>query len=249
MYYYATIPLGIKYKVIKWDKKILENIVKKHQEKLKEYWTKLDTVILKHQDNYYLVLEQTEEEIVEDIKKRLKEKANKIKEKLMIDNQDYLKLITLTKNYKYISEFYDDITKLLLWFEFPDLELLYEDVRNPLNKVFNIQEELPKKKVKLNYVNKQTDLSDIDIDDILKINILDVLDKCWIEYKRVWANTYMLYEDWRRTDWWRANTEKNIITDFARKWRAEWNPFAFVRKYYNLSDKETFIWFKENFNL
>lgn len=77
------------------------------------------------------------------------------------------------------------------------------------------------------------------------IPIANILDKLSICYKK--SNGYLyLIQDWKLTDWWIVNIDNNYVNDFSRD-RAKWWPFAFVKSYLKLNDRETFDWFKENF--
>lgn len=82
-------------------------------------------------------------------------------------------------------------------------------------------------------------------DDIQRVNILLILDKIWLDYVNVGMDEYRM--NW--TDGWSINIADNIITDFSNKNRAVWWPFAFIKTYLKLDDKETFNWFEENFNI
>ena len=239
--YYKDIPDGIKYKVIKGNKAILNSIKERHQKQVDKYWTKLDSFIISKDDSYYLILEQTEPEIVEDMKERLKTKIRKIKDELLLNSKETISLIQETKHCKYVYDFYW-IANNILWFEFPNLKLLYNDLRNPLDKVFNIVKYTPKKRVYSNNIDIPS------IESILNIDISVVLDKLWIDYEIRW-NEIILYDNWNRTDWWRWNIEKNFITDFSWKDRPQWNSFSFIVSYLQLSNYQTYLWFKENFNL
>lgn len=83
------------------------------------------------------------------------------------------------------------------------------------------------------------------INQILINSMLDILKIQYISC----ANCLCLFENWRVTDWWIGNVSENYINDFSWKWRPSWPPFAFVKKYLKLSDKETFDWFEENFGI
>ena len=243
--YYSDLPSAVKTKIIKWNKTILQTIKNKHQEKVEKYWTKLDSVIIDKDNSSYLVIELTEPEVVEEIKNRLKEKIKDIKDDLFRTDEQAIKLIEYTKDCDNVYWFYFICD--ILHIEFPNLELLYSDLREPLDQIFDIKYETPIKKVYRKKDNKE-EIVLPNIDDILRIDITDVLDKLWIEYKAS-GDTIILYEDWQYTDWRRWNRSWNYITDFSFNGRAEGNPFAFVRDYLKLSDYETYIWFKDAFNL
>ncbi len=85
------------------------------------------------------------------------------------------------------------------------------------------------------------------IAEILSIPVLDVLDKLWIEYKKESSSEYALYRSWVKSDWWKANIEKNIVADFSH-WEWQGNTFSVVQRKLRLSDKETFKWFESNFH-
>lgn len=84
------------------------------------------------------------------------------------------------------------------------------------------------------------------IDDIISIPILDVVEKVWLQYGRAWTNEYKIIQDWKQTDWWGFNTEKNFVSDLSHD-RPQWNAFAFVKSYYKIDDKSTYEWFENNF--
>lgn len=247
-YNHNNIPDGIKYKVIKWNPFILNAIVKKNNEKLQRYWTTLDYCIVEYNNIHHLVIEKTQEDIVEEIKERVKNRISKIRDELFLTDKESINLVQNIKHIKYISQFYDSITEMFIW-KFPDLNILYDDLRWPLEKIYNIKEPKYKPKKKL-YVNKEWEQIRLpDINDILRINILDVLEKLNIQYKKMWGHTYAIYENGNWTDWWRATTENNIVADLSRGVRPKWNPFSFVRAYLNLSNYDTYLWFKEQFNM
>jgi hypothetical protein len=83
---------------------------------------------------------------------------------------------------------------------------------------------------------------------INQINIINILDKLWIQYKNLWSWTYWIIQDWRLTDWRRINIKNNYIHDFSKNRAQGWN-FAFVKRFLNLTNHETFRRFKENFNI
>jgi len=41
--------------------------------------------------------------------------------------------------------------------------------------------------------------------------------------------------------------KKNIVVSHNSKNRPQWDPYSYIKSYFNFSDKETFDWFKENF--
>lgn len=82
-----------------------------------------------------------------------------------------------------------------------------------------------------------------------QISLLPLLDKLWVKYKDLWNGTIWLIEDGKLTNGWRVNIRDNYIHDFSWKWRASGPPFSFVQKYLNLTNQETFWWFKEHFNI
>ena len=81
------------------------------------------------------------------------------------------------------------------------------------------------------------------IEDINEINILTVLDKLWLEHKKVGMWEYRI--SW--TDWWSVNENENFIVDFSND-RPAGNPFCFVRDYLKLDNKDTYKWFEDNFD-
>lgn len=84
------------------------------------------------------------------------------------------------------------------------------------------------------------------IDDIIQIPIWTVLDKLWIWYKKKSWDEFSIFEDWVETDWRRFNISKNFVEDFAHD-RPQGNPFAFVRAFLKIDDKQTYEWFEHNF--
>lgn len=81
-----------------------------------------------------------------------------------------------------------------------------------------------------------------------EVPILDVLDKLWYSYREIWNSEYGIFDWNNKTDWWRANKEKNRLTDFSEKWRVEWEPRGVVKMHFNYTDKDDIIdWFNDNF--
>ena len=72
-----------------------------------------------------------------------------------------------------------------------------------------------------------------------------VLDKLLISYQKKDGQLYLI-QDWKLTDGWTVNIVGNYVNDFSND-RSRWWPFAFVKSYLKLTDKETFNWFKDNF--
>jgi hypothetical protein len=83
---------------------------------------------------------------------------------------------------------------------------------------------------------------------INQISIKDILDKLWLPYKNLWNWTLWIFENWKITDGRKVNIRENYIHDFSWKNRAIGPPFSVVQKYLNLSTRETFKFFEENFN-
>ncbi len=95
---------------------------------------------------------------------------------------------------------------------------------------------------------------------IRKINyipITNVLEVLWIKYE--WET---ILENWKKTNGYRINYEKNYINDFSNKWRPIWEPFSFVKSYYKLQETnqiwdiaeqnsiiKTYRFFKEKFGI
>lgn len=75
-----------------------------------------------------------------------------------------------------------------------------------------------------------------------------ILDLLGIVYWKQ-GNILALWQDGKITDGWRANISSNYVNDFSMKDRAIWWPYSFVKKYLNLSDKETFDWFYTYFGI
>jgi len=85
-------------------------------------------------------------------------------------------------------------------------------------------------------------------DKIATLNILDVLDKVWLHYQKIWYNTYGIVQDGKLTDWRKVNIKDNYVNDMSHD-RATWPPYAFIKKQLNLRDNEVYLWFKDKFNL
>jgi len=86
-------------------------------------------------------------------------------------------------------------------------------------------------------------------DKINQFNILNVLDRLWIQYKKLTNNTYWIIQDWKLTDWYRINTNSNYVIDFSKGSRAQWPPFSFTKIFLNLTNQETYKRFETNFNI
>lgn len=72
-----------------------------------------------------------------------------------------------------------------------------------------------------------------------------ILDKLHIWYKKSNGNLYLV-QDEKLTDWWVVNLSENYVNDFSHD-RPKWWPFAFVKAYLKLTDREVFDRFKDNF--
>ena len=83
---------------------------------------------------------------------------------------------------------------------------------------------------------------------IQQIPIESILNILKIQYRKNGVCLHLL-QDWKVTDWRIGNLSDNYINDFVWKDRPKWPPFAFVRKYLNLNDKETFKWFEDRFGI
>jgi len=81
-------------------------------------------------------------------------------------------------------------------------------------------------------------------DQINAIQIKDVVSKCWLEFKSIWAGEYNI----NSTDWRRFNENKNFVTDFSKDRGQGW-PFDFVKSYYNFETKSVFERFESNFGV
>lgn len=81
---------------------------------------------------------------------------------------------------------------------------------------------------------------------IQMVPMKNVLDKIWIISSQLGFNSIGLWENDKLTDWWIMNVSKNYVNDFSHD-RPKWWPFAFVKAYLKLTDRETFEWFKDNF--
>lgn len=86
-------------------------------------------------------------------------------------------------------------------------------------------------------------------DIISQTSMENILDKLWIKYSRVGFNSLRLWDDGRLTDWWTLNIFGNYVNDFSGKERANGWPFAFVKSYLKLCDKEVFQRFADNFGI
>jgi len=220
--YYAELPDCIRYKIIRWPKVILQNIIDKHNEKT---LSDIDYMFYEQDWISCLLIEKTQEEIVDEIK----DWCN--------SNIEYLK--SNTENIAELNWLIVSISSCIYVIDFKRYNK-YFTLSNIYPECF--EESIKYKPVVVNW--KKIELPDPD--DVKRINILLVLDSLWIEYKRVASDTYALYDNWKWTDWWRANTEQNIVSDFSSKWRPHWNPLNLAIEYLNLSVKETLLRFKDN---
>ena len=84
-------------------------------------------------------------------------------------------------------------------------------------------------------------------DQINQIKIEDILKSVWIRYSQKW-NVLNLFENWNPTDWWKADTTTNIISDFANK-RAYWDRITFIMRHLAIDKWAAVIWFKDMFHL
>ncbi len=224
--YFSELPDCVKYKLIRAPKKVLQRIVERHNDKISNRWQQIDYIIYEQDWLSCLLIEKTQEEIVEEIKKWIEENIQNIRKKHNLDLQEVENILFIANTSKYVVDF----ERIEPYVELSDI---YEEC-------------FPRKKEYKPVIIKWEKIDLPDIEDLKRIPILSVLDKLWIEYKKVWYDTYALYEHWRWTDWWRANTTQNIVTDFSSKWRAHWNPFHFVSIYLWTDVKETSLRFKDN---
>ncbi len=67
-------------------------------------------------------------------------------------------------------------------------------------------------------------------DEINRLPILDVLDTLWIGYRKKWANTFLVNQDWSLDESFAVSPTKNIAKDFGKTW-IEWWPFDFIGRY------------------
>ena len=87
------------------------------------------------------------------------------------------------------------------------------------------------------------------IQQINNLNTTDILDKFWLKYTLKW-NIIEMWEDWKKTDGWRWNTEKKFLNDInPQKNRLTWDNFEIIKKHLLFNDKEAILWSKTNFNL
>ncbi len=84
-------------------------------------------------------------------------------------------------------------------------------------------------------------------DKINNIPLEDIIKTIWIQYKKRWSEL-CLFENWKHTNWWRAECNRWIITAFSKE-RPYWDRISFVMRYYNLDKKQAVDWYKENFHL
>ncbi len=86
------------------------------------------------------------------------------------------------------------------------------------------------------------------ISKILELDIKDVVDKLWLKSRPKGHGEFGLIENWKKTDGWTYNVNKNIVTDFSKS-RGQWPSFQFVKSYLRLDDGETYERFANNFGL
>lgn len=84
-------------------------------------------------------------------------------------------------------------------------------------------------------------------DQINSIPIKEILNRLWIKFREQ-MGTLHLKQDWRETDWWKANVNDWYVADFAGK-RAEWDRITFIMWIMNISKHEAITWYKNSFNL
>lgn len=86
------------------------------------------------------------------------------------------------------------------------------------------------------------------LQQINQIPMNGVLDRLGIKYT-VLSSSLGLWEWGKLTDGRRVNVSGNYVNDFSWKWRASWEPFAFVKWYLNLDSKGTFERFEQNYGI
>lgn len=86
-------------------------------------------------------------------------------------------------------------------------------------------------------------------DIISQISMEAILDKLWIKYSRIGFGSLRLWDGGKLTDWWTLNITDNFVNDFAAKWRAKWWPFAFVKSYLWICDKDVFSRYSSYFGI
>jgi len=96
------------------------------------------------------------------------------------------------------------------------------------------------------YWHKFEDMENYEI--INQIPIKSILDFLRIQYRSEGPTMY-LFCDGKQTDWWIWNIQLNYINDFSSRWRAKGPPFAFVRTYLHLDDRQTFERFEDKFGI
>ena len=220
--YYSELPDCIRYKIIRWPEKVLHRIIEKHNNRA---WIPVDAIIYTDNDWKALLIEKTQEEIVEEIKDWIQENTHYLREKYNLSIDDVAYMLNTIPFIHYVKDF----DMLDGFFKLSDV---YPEC---------FEQPKPPKTYSLKW--KKVELPDPD--ECKRVDILQVLDRLWVDYKRIWHDTYALYENWRWTDWWRANTTKNIVTDFSSKWRAQWNPLNFVIEYLWIDVKDALLRFKE----
>lgn len=168
----------------------------------------------------YIYYETPEKELVDKIKKYV------LKYWYVYTWYNYKEVIIMLNMVDNIEDFYT------YWLDIDRLYIENKKIYNPFYKK-ELKEKIWKKNLK-----------SIDIEDIDRLNIVDILNKLWVEFKEKW-DSIILYEDWHWTDWWRWSIKDNFIKDFSWNWRPHWWPFNFLKEYLNLSNAETFNYFKD----
>jgi len=82
--------------------------------------------------------------------------------------------------------------------------------------------------------------------EIQHIPMLQVLDKLGLHYTREWSD-YVILKDGKLTRR-KVNMAENYVNDFSHD-RPKWWPWAFVKYYLRLQNKEVFEWYDTHFGI
>jgi len=85
-------------------------------------------------------------------------------------------------------------------------------------------------------------------EQINSIALNEILDAVWIHYD-LHGTSLELYDGNVATDWWRWDTVRGFIKDFAWKWRAEWDRITFIMAHFWIEKWEAVTWYKDKFSL
>ncbi len=87
-----------------------------------------------------------------------------------------------------------------------------------------------------------------NFESINSINMQSVFDTLGVAYTCTHTHLHII-ADGIPTDWRMVYLTGNYVVDFSGKWRASWSPFAFVKTYLRLNDRETFQRFEKHFDI